>query len=279
MIGPKINNESNQSTSMVKRALIKGLVISAGLFRPAYSVYRYLNWPELCRFRQELSFYSTLLEPGSICFDVGANIGKKSEIFLKLGMTVVAFEPQSGCIRELRARCGFAQKRLHTWQGVVGEKIGDVSLHLSEESNGQASLLADWEGTHAGTIRVPMTTLDDAIGKYGKPAYVKIDVEGYELNVLKGLSSSVPLVSFEYHLREREINEVYNCLDCLSQFGEMQVNLVPSNSMEFAFEKWRNLDEFRYAFPEDFRNRDGYFYGDIFVKTSSNGSFGFSHVI
>ena len=252
---------------MSKLQFVKQLALSTGLFGPAYALYRLLNRTELARYHQGLKFYSKLLQPGNLCFDVGANIGKKTEIFLKLGTSVVAFEPQPDCMKEIKARCKSFGNKLHTCQSAVGEKSGEVILHLNEESTDQASLLNDWEGKPKGSIRVPMTTLDDAIAKYGKPDYCKIDVEGYEFNVLQGLRHVIPLLSFEYHLREREIKTVYSCLDYLSQFGELQVNLIPSISMEFAFEEWMKLDQFLSVFPKDFRNREGYFYGDIFIQT------------
>ena len=252
---------------MTKLALVKQLALSTGFFRPAYALYRLLNRTELARYRQELNFYSQLLQPGNLCFDVGANIGKKTEIFLKVGTSVVAFEPQPDCMTEIKARCGNFGDKLHTCQSALGEKSGEVILHLKEESSDQASLLNDWEGTSKDSIKVPMTTLDHAIAKYGKPDYCKIDVEGYELNVLQGLTQEIPLLSFEYHLRKREIKTVHSCLDYLSQFGELWVNLIPSTSMEFAFKEWINLDKFLSVFPKGFRDREGYFYGDIFVQT------------
>jgi len=251
---------------MKTRILVKQLALSVGLFRPAYFLYRLVNQAESSRFRQEMDFYSKLLKPCSLCFDVGANIGKKTEIFLKLGSSVVAFEPQPDCMRELNARCGYFVDRLHTCQSTVGDKCGEVVLYLREESQDQASLLSDWEGTPNGSIRVAMTTLDDMILKYGKPDYLKIDVEGAELHVLQGLTSAVPLLSFEYHLTEREIKTTYDCLDYLSRLGELQVNITSYKIMEFAFKEWMSLNEFLNIFPKDLRDRDGYFYGDIFVR-------------
>jgi FkbM family methyltransferase len=49
-----------------------------------------------------------------------------------------------------------------------------------------------------------MTTMDTLISLYGKPDYCKIDVEGFEINVLKGLNIPLNLVSFEYHLDRGE---------------------------------------------------------------------------
>ena len=47
-------------------------------------------------------------------------------------------------------------------------------------------------------IRVPCTTLDCLIEEYGRPDYIKLDIEGAELDALAGLSSRVDLISLEF---------------------------------------------------------------------------------
>lgn len=253
---------------MAKLSVVKQLMLSMGLFRPAYALYRFLNRAESSRFNQEMSFYSKLLEPGKLCFDVGANIGKKTEVFLKSGAAVVAFEPQPDCVKELQARCGNFRDKLNVCPTAVGDQPGEILLHLRDESSGMASVIEDWQGTIKDSIKVPVITLDQAIEKYGKPDYLKIDVEGFELSVFQGLTTPIDLLSFEYHLSEKEIATTQKCLDYLSQFGEIQINLTPAETMVFEFVEWLSLDEFREKFPHEFIDREGYFYGDIFVRTT-----------
>lgn len=77
---------------------------------PLYPMYAYLREQRALReqvraFRQwtkdddlKMAFYGQLIRPGNLVFDVGANMGNRSKIFLRLGAKVVAFEPQSkGC--------------------------------------------------------------------------------------------------------------------------------------------------------------------------------------
>ena len=66
-----------------------------------------------------------------------------------------------------------------------------------------------------------MTTLDDLFRRFGRPYFVKIDVEGFEVDVLKGLSSTVPLLSIEYH--SEEIDRVRICLDMLKKLAPISV--------------------------------------------------------
>ena len=62
-----------------------------------------------------------------------------------------------------------------------------------------------------GTFEVPVVTLDAAIEHYGVPAYCKIDVEGWEFEVLRGLSQAVDLISLEFHLTDRDIAKTRAC--------------------------------------------------------------------
>ena len=247
------------------RTTIKHISISTGIYGPARALYRVVNRPRLAEFRQELAFYSSLVTPGCLCFDVGANIGVKSEILLEAGTRVVAFEPQADCMRELRARCKRFGNRLTACQSAVGSQEGQAVLHI-RESRGQSSLLKDWEGVPDIEVNVPVTTLDNAIAEFGVPTYCKIDVEGFELEVLKGLSHTIPLISFEYHLREREIDTTRACLDYLATLGDLRINAIPSHQFVLEFEEWLTPTDFWNRFPESFRDRKGYFYGDIFVR-------------
>jgi FkbM family methyltransferase len=244
---------------------LKELSLATNLYQPARSLYRLLNHKQLTRFRQELEFYSQLLKPESLCFDVGANIGEKAEILLKTGASVLAFEPLPQCQKELQVRCSYYYDRLKICQNALGAEPGEAELCVYP-ANAQSSMMENWQDKPHHKITVPVTTLDMAIARYGKPDYCKIDVEGYELNVLKGLSQAIPLISFEYHLGEREVQTARSCLDYLSQFGDIEINITPSTSMSFMFEKWVSLSEFLQLFPQYFVNLKEYAYGDIFVR-------------
>lgn len=65
-----------------------------------------------------LEFYSQFIHPGDLVFDVGANVGNRTKIFLRLGARVVAFEPQASCARVL-------QRALATWGDVYFRRAHD----------------------------------------------------------------------------------------------------------------------------------------------------------
>lgn len=123
-------------------------------------------------------------------------------------MQVIAFEPQPESVKEIRLRYKPYKSTLSIAQKVLGSNVGSANLYISPVSN-KSSLDSSWISvSKQSTLNVEMTTLDKAISLYGKPHYCKLDVEGYELYVLKGLTCSIPLISFEYHLwRQEEIDK------------------------------------------------------------------------
>lgn len=95
----------------------------------------------------------------------------------------------------------------------------------ADGSDAAASLLPDWNRKLYGESRkiesqtVSVTTLDQLIADFGKPDYIKIDVEGFENEVLLGLSQPVPLVSVEFHAKE--ISLASACIETLSKLGKL----------------------------------------------------------
>ncbi|MBW3600372.1 MAG: FkbM family methyltransferase [Planctomycetes bacterium] len=246
---------------------MKQLSIAAGIYRPARWLSRRIRRSQLRALRDCVEMYRGLLPPGSVCFDVGANIGEKSEALLRAGAgRIVAFEPDPAVLPELRARCGHWKN----WAAVgaaVGSAAGFAALY-AREFHEQSSLSQDSQGAIVGVHHVPVVTLDQAIQHFGRPFYCKIDVEGWELEVLRGLSQSLPLISFEFHLNERDIQKTVACLERLRQFGRSHVNITAAEASTFHLNEWTPLEKFLESFPGDLkRSLPGYRYGDIFVRS------------
>lgn len=247
---------------------IKAVARQFGMYRTARWLHLHtMSREQLGDFRREVIFYSHIVPPGSLCFDVGANYGSKSQVFLKLGAIVVAFEPQRDCMDELKARIG-TRADLVPVNAAVGSTPGHRTLFI-ESYRPASSLLKDWQGEVIGSIEVPVTTLDHAIAEFGVPRYCKIDVEGYELEVLEGLSHPIPVVSFEYHLRRDGVSQALACLDHLAQFGHIFVNITPAEKPIFARSEWWEKSDFVRFFQQSVPGMPGYDYGDIFVKLAS----------
>jgi len=240
---------------------IKQISISLGLYKPARAMHRTLFRSERKKFVQHKLLLSNFIAPGDLAFDIGANIGVRTEIMLAIGADVVAFEPQPVCANEIRAR---GTNHLTVVEKAVGAVQGTAELHLKAGNSGQASLLAEWQGgPEIGILRVPVTTLDAEIRKFGKPVFCKIDVEGFEAEVLRGLSSPIRALSFEYHCDENGIVKVRECLELISRLGTYSVNLIGQENDEWLLPRWTSIEEFIDIFPAC---ASPHFWGDVYVK-------------
>jgi len=245
---------------------IKKASISVGLYRPARILHRRLFRSEMDTYNSDKSLYSHLLPSNDLlCFDVGANIGRMSEVLLELGHKLVAFEPQEECVREIKARCKPYRERLQIEETALGDSPGSASLFV-RELNGQSSMRSKWEGKITGAVQVPLSTLDLAIRKYGIPHYCKIDVEGWELQVLRGLNQPIPLISFEYHQENGEMQNAFACLERLCSMARIEVNIAPREQSLLSLSRWLELDEFTTTFQAQFKGREEYMYGDLYVR-------------
>ena len=152
----------------------------------------------------ERSFYRQFIGPGDLVFDVGANIGDKATLFRSLGARVICIEPQTEIVDFLRRR--FRQDRNVVIEGVaLGESSGEGSIFLCPQLSAISTMAKSSfsKGRFAGKLKgampqvVPIQTLEAMVKKHGRPDFCKIDVEGYEIQVVRGLASSIPLVSLE----------------------------------------------------------------------------------
>jgi len=223
---------------------------------------------------KELDFYSKLIKKDDLCFDIGANIGDKTMLFLQLGAKVVAIEPQECCWRVLRRR--FQNCNVSVESFALADKEGSMTLFI-DRSHTLATLSKDWIRTvsqsgrfsghnWAGKLSVRTTTLDNLIKKYGKPAFCKIDVEGAEYEVLKGLSQSVNIISIEF-VSER-IEPSIKCIDYLSKLGKAEFNYYLGGSMSFELACWVDSGRIKTILTNMEKKIDNY--GELYIRFVDN---------
>ena len=194
-------------------------------------------------------FYRELVDPGDLVFDIGAHVGSRSETLLSLGARVVAVEPQP-------ALADFIEKRmLHRLEAfervAVGAHEGEIELNISSRHPTVTTASKDFitkvsktEGFRSVVwdrkIKVPMTTLDALIARHGMPVFCKIDVEGAEAEILKGLSQPIALVAFEYTPAVPAIAEA--AIDELMRLGPYRFNRVIGEQHRYIDERWKSAD-------------------------------------
>lgn len=191
------------------------------------------------------NFYSFFVKENNLCFDVGANMGNRTEIFLSLGARVVAVEPQELCFKSLQKKY-YTNENVELVNMALGKKEGEGKIFTGESST-LATMSKDWISKVEKTGRfgnevwdksqaVRITTLDKLIEKYGLPNFCKIDVEGFEFEVLSGLSKPIKALSFEFVSESLESTE--KCIQLLSKIGKYKFNYSNDESMQFVLEEW-----------------------------------------
>jgi len=139
-----------------------------------------------------------------VVYDVGANIGLVSLALALHGAEkrarVHAFEPEPNNARALRANLAANDVRtVEVHELALGERSGTVTLHLDPHVGAGSHSLVPLPGLRS-TAEVALARADDLARELGAPRMVKIDVEGAELGVLRGM---------ERLLRERSVRELF----------------------------------------------------------------------
>lgn len=221
-------------------------------------------------------FYSQFVKRDDLCFDVGANRGNRIPSLLAIGARVVAVEPQESCCRFLKDKFGegivIVQSGLGETACVRDFYIGEVSVLSSFSSEWIDSVKKSSrfpQHSWSKVVQVQITTLDKLIERYGVPHFIKIDVEGYELEVLKGLSHPIGMISFEYTVPE-QTQKIVECVNEIERSNvHIECNYSIGESMVFALQTWvspKGLVELVQTKP--FWDTG---FGDIYVRSVTHG--------
>lgn len=212
----------------------------------------------------------------SLVFDVGLNIGKKSEIFLSQGARVIGFEPQKPAF-ETAVKILSKYKNFHAENVGLSYEEGEKNIYISS-ANTLSSMSEQfisitqknrfknytWNSTPK---KIQVSTLDNMIKKYGIPKYIKIDTEGYEYEVLRGLSQKIEYISIEF-TPELYIN-TDKCLNYLYHLSNQQCffNYINQENQNYYFSKWLNIYDIK-KYLMSINNL--YEFGDIYIQTKIN---------
>ncbi len=176
------------------------------------SLMAYGEWSE-----REVDLFRVVVRENDVVFDVGANIGAFSVPLSKLvgpRGTVVCFEPLRHLSQILSANLALNElTNAHVQNVAVGGVTGKVPIPLlnyEEMGNyGAYSLLEQQEWTRIRHETVPLVTLDDFLPFVGNvcPRLIKIDVEGMELDVLKGAATLLQSCSPVLHIENNCVKD------------------------------------------------------------------------
>jgi FkbM family methyltransferase len=216
------------------------------------------------------AFYRQFVRPGDVAFDIGAHVGSRTLAFSMLGAQVVAVEPVPPAMRVLQVLYG-RHPRVTLVEAAVGKAQGHSTMLVCEREPTISTLSAEWAGRMQDdreafasvrwgrSLPVAVTTLDALIQRHGAPAFCKVDVEGYDLEVLEGLSQPLAALSFEYVPPGLDL--ALACVARLRHLGEYEFNWSWGDSMRLHWSQWvtpRVLCEYLTDFPRQGNPGDVY---------------------
>lgn len=218
-----------------------------------------------------VAFYREFLAPGDVAVDVGAHVGSRVRAWRKLGARVVAVEPQPDCVRVLRLLFS-RDPGVVLVTDALGAEPGTAQLGVSTATPTVSSMAAGWRDDVARdasfarvrwdrTVDVTVTTLDALVAEHGDPAFCKIDVEGFELDVLAGLSRPLRALSFEYLPPAHDA--ALAVLARVEELGDYRYNYSPVETLTWASPEWLDADGLR-ALLDRYRPRGRS--GDVYAR-------------
>jgi FkbM family methyltransferase len=195
--------------------------------------------------------YGGFVRRGDLVFDVGAHVGARVASFRRLGARVVAVEPQPAMAKVLKLFYG-RDADVAIEAVAVGRSIGTTSMMINADNPTVSTASPEFVNAARDTpgwqtqrwtrsIQVQVTTLDALIAKHGIPAFIKIDVEGFEEEALQGLGHAVEALSFEFTTIQRDV--AFACIERSIALGYARFNAALGESQTFVNADWVGREE------------------------------------
>jgi FkbM family methyltransferase len=226
----------------MSQSLRDSLFLKLRRFGPLRKLYRAVAGNEGRERRSKLAaFYSQFIRPNDLVFDIGANIGVYSEVFQSIGARVISVEPNPECAEQITRTT--SRDRVTIVNAAAGDKTGTCKLFVNEvdvlSSVSPAWVEREKGGAWITEIEVPMVTIDDLVARYGMPRFIKLDVEGFELPALSGMTRQPEYLSFEFHRETLDKGEA--CFDGLSPLTRFDYAII--EPFRFEIGHWVSREE------------------------------------
>lgn len=190
--------------------------------------------------------YRQFVRRGDLVFDIGAHVGDRVASFRRLGACIVAVEPQPALARSLRLLYG-RDPGIVIEETAIGRNVGTAELNINIDNPTVSTASTDFIAAAAGApgwygqawtrrVTVLLTTIDALIARHGRPAFIKIDVEGFEAEALAGLSQAVPALSFEFTTIQRDVAGA--CIERCGALGYREFNAALGESQTLLHGGW-----------------------------------------
>lgn len=211
--------------------------------------------------RKFKTFYSNFIGNSDFAITIGDSNGNISEILLQLGALVLVVEP-------LPENFVYAEKKLRNYSQTIllHEDIGAFNAQFTYNEAYEKNILPYSSNLTVGADQsvVKIRTVDELIREYSLPAFIKINANGFENEVLKGLTIPILLisVSFYSYLHSKTTENVRR----LMSIGNYEFNWILNEEAKFQSKEWLSPKELNTSMSDFAGTR---FSGEIFARLKS----------
>jgi len=252
-------------------AAARRLFVGSRVYAPIRSGYQFLFDRERFEHRQRMrAFYAPFVKKGDLVFDVGAHVGRTAEIFSDLGAKVVSIEPNPHCCEQIAL---LAKVRdIHVENCAAGDVPGKLKLRICQDSV-ISTVVEAWydearrsplhrDAQWLDSLEVDVVTLDQLAQRYGVPSFVKIDAEGFDDHVLRGISFRPRALSFEYNRLLPEV--AARCFETPLLSSGYEFNFIRGLELRNVSQGWMSGPELSKRLSDFAAHEE---YGDVFARS------------
>ena len=204
----------------------------------------------------EKKFLQSISQDLKISLDIGANIGKYTELLLlESNSKIISFEPLKEAFNELKKIENINQDRLKVFNYALGEENTSLELNFSDEKSEKATFIKDidklsfFEHEKNKKLMTKILTLDNFFLENSSLInnkdidLIKIDTEGFELEVIKGAKETIKNKKPKYIQLEFNWHQLFKN-HSMYQFSQHLINYELFQILPFG-EKLAKVDPIR----------------------------------